>query len=56
MSGALTGVERALGALHAAFIAEGSTEAGESVEESLTQLRSSRAQLTAPFDALVGAL
>ena len=56
MDGALAEIEHSLDALQAAFVAEGSTEAAESVEESLTQLRGSRAQLAAPFGALVRAL
>ena len=56
MNRALGGLDRALEALQRAFSNEGATEAAESVETSLTQLRDSRTQLTAPFDALIAAL
>ena len=51
MNRALNGLDGALEALRTAFVAEGAAEAAESVEASLAQLRDSRAQLIAPFDA-----
>jgi len=54
MSTGLTALNRALAEQQRAFAGEGATEAASSV--SLAQLRESRTQLIAPFDALLGAL
>jgi hypothetical protein len=56
MNGALNGLSGALEALRAAFAAEAATEAAEAVEDSVAQLRDGRAQLIAPFEALIRAL
>ena len=56
MNRALNGLDAALEALRTAFVAEGAAEAAESVEDSLAQLRDSRPQLIAPFDALTRGL